>query len=249
MTILIVEKTEDNFKLIADVLAEYYPMSDLIHCQSIKESLAYLAVNEGVGLGFFEVELTDGSSFEIFQQVNVAFPVVFMSAYDKYWSQAMPLNAIDYLRKPIDKTEIIRVLDKYETLRKHFLLSLTNTHRSADYKPLSTKDRLIVKKGTNYYVMKTDEVAFIYTESRVVFLIDKTGERYIIEKNLGELELELSARQFFRVNRKFIVSIDAIKSFKPSFKGKIALELMHLSKAEVSISQENAAQFRKWIEG
>jgi DNA-binding LytR/AlgR family response regulator len=249
MTILIVEKTEEHVKLVAEVLAEYYPMSELVHCRSIKESLAYLTMNEGVGLGFFEVEQADGLSFEIFQQTPVAFPVVFMSAYDKYWLQAMPLNAIDYLRKPIEKNEIIRVLDKYETLRKHFLLTVINPSKSPDYKSLSAKDRLVVKKGTNYYVIKTDDIAFIYTESRVVFLIDKTGERYILEKNLSELELDLPGRQFFRVNRKFIVSIDAIKSFKPSFKGKIALELMHLSKAEVSISQENAAQFRKWIEG
>ncbi|RYU92922.1 LytR/AlgR family response regulator transcription factor [Emticicia agri] len=247
MTILILEKTEDNSQLIAEVLAEYYPMSDLIHCRSIQETLVYLTVNEGVSLGFFEVELADGLSFELFQQINVAFPVIFMSAYDKYWLQAMPLNAIDYLRKPIGKAEIIRVLDKYETLGKHFLQ--TAIKNRPDYKTLPAKDRLIVKKGTNYYVIQTDKVAFIYTESRVVFLIDKTGERYIIEKNLSELELELPGRQFFRVNRKFIVSIDAIMSFKPSFKGKIALELMHLSKAEVSISQENAAQFRKWIEG
>ena len=248
MTILIVEKTEDNFKLIAELLAEYYPMSTLIHCRSIQETLAHLATGQRVSLGFFEVELADGLSFEIFQESNVPFPIVFMSAYDKYWLQAMPFNAIDYLRKPIGKAEIIRVLDKYETLRKHFLLNTNNAESGTSYKALA-KDRLVVKKGTNYYVMKTDEVAFIYTESRVVFLIDKTGERYIVEKNLSELELELPVRQFFRVNRKFIVSIDAIRSFKPSFKGKIALELMHLSKAEVSISQENAAQFRKWIEG
>jgi DNA-binding LytR/AlgR family response regulator len=248
MTILIVEKTEDNFKLIADLSAEYYPMSTLIHCRSVEETLACLAMNEQISLGFFEIELTDGLSFEIFQELSVTFPIVFMSAYDKYWLQAMPFNAIDYLRKPVGKAEIIRVLDKYETLRKHFFLRATNADTGTHYK-VSAKDRLVVKKGTSYYVMKTDEVAFIYTESRVVFLIDKTGERYIIEKNLSELELELPGRQFFRVNRKFIVSIDAIKSFKPSFKGKIALELMHLSKAEVSISQENAAQFRKWIEG
>ncbi len=248
MIILIVEKTEDSFRLIADLLAEYYPMSTLIHCRSIQETLVYLAMNESVSLGLFEVELADGLSFEIFQETNVAFPVVFMSAYDKYWLQAMPLNAIDYLRKPVGKAEIIRVLDKYEALRKHFLFHTPHTDAGIHYR-VSAKDRLVVKKGTNYYVMKTDEVAFIYTESRVVFLIDKTGERYIVEKNLSELELELPDRQFFRVNRKFIVSIDAIRSFKPSFKGKIALELMHLSKAEVSISQENAAQFRKWIEG
>jgi len=248
MNILIVEKTEDSFKLIAEVLAEYYPMSEFIHCRSVQDTLAYLAMNGNVSLGFFEIELADGLCFEIFREANVAFPIVFMSAYDKYWLQAMPFNAIDYLRKPVEKMEIIRVLDKYEILKKHFLVSLS-ANDSVGYYKTSSKDRLVAKKGTNYYVIKLDEIAFIYTESRVIFLIDKNGERYTIEKNLSELELELPSRQFFRVNRKFIVSIDAIKSFKPSFKGKIALELMHLSKAEVSISQENAAQFKKWIEG
>ncbi len=249
MTILIVEKTEDNFKLIADTLAEYYPMSTLIHCQGVQETLAWLAMNEGVSLGFFEAELTDGLSFEIFETINPGFPVVFMSAYDKYWSQAMHFNAIDYLRKPIEKAELIRVLDKYEALRKHFIMQARNTDLASGFRGASGKERLIVKRGTSYYVMPTAEVAFLYTEARVVFLIDKAGERYTVEKNLGELELELPGRQFFRANRKFIVNIEAIKSFKPSFKGKIALELMHLAKAEVSISQENAAQFKRWIEG
>ncbi|WP_259014216.1 LytR/AlgR family response regulator transcription factor [Emticicia fluvialis] len=249
MTILIVEKTEDNFKLIADTLAEYYPMSTLSHCRSVQETLAWLAVNDGVSIGFFEVELADGLSFEVFQEINPGFPVVFMSAYDKYLSQAMPYQAIDYLRKPIEKAELVRILDKYEALRKHFVMQARNNEALSNNNGNPAKERLIVKKGTNYYVMPAIDIAFIYTEARVVFLIDKTGERYIVEKNLSELELELSGRQFFRANRKFIVSIDAIKSFKPSFKGKIAIELMHLSKAEVSISQENAAQFKRWIEG
>jgi len=249
MTILIVEKTEDNFKLIAKTLTDYYPVSTLIHCRSVQETLAWLAANDGASIGFFEVELADGLSFDIFQEITAGFPIIFMSAYDKYWLQAMPFNAIDYLRKPIEKSELIRVLDKYEALRKHFIMQALDTDPTSAYKGMATKERLIAKKGTNYYVMPTTEIAFIYTEARVVFLIDKTGERYTIEKNLGELEVELPGRQFFRANRKFIVNIDAIKSFKPSFKGKIALELMHLAKAEVSISQENAAQFKRWIEG
>lgn len=249
MTILIVEKTEDNLRLLTKIVAEYYPMPDIIHCRSLNEALQWLDTGESPDLGFFEVELSEGISFEIFQGINLSFPVVFMSSYDKYWSQAMHFNAIDYLRKPIEKTEIIRVLDKYEALRNHFIKNNPEQQPQIkiDESQLS-KNRLIAKKGTNYYVIKTTDIAFIYTESRIVFLIDKTGERYTIEKNLGELEVELSSQQFFRANRKFIVNIDAIKSFKPSFKGKIAIELMHLSKAEVSISQENANQFRKWIE-
>ena len=248
MTILLVEKDEIHAKLITQVLAEYYPLAIIEHCSTNEEVKTKL--NEGLfpDLALCEVELSDGLIFEIFQEFALTFPAIFMSAYDKYWSQSMTFNGIDYLRKPIEKEEIKRVLDKYEVLKMHFLKRYSQKISQNNTKNIFEKDRLIAKKGTNYYVIFTNQIAFIYTEARMVFLIDRMGERYTVEQSLSELELELSSNVFFRVNRKFIVNINAILSFKPSFKGKIALELMHLAKAEVSISQENATQFKKWIE-
>lgn len=248
MTILLVEKDETHAKLIMQVLAEHYPMASIEYCRTNEEVKVKLSTSILPDLALCEVELSDGLIFELFREFMPSFPVVFMSAYDKYWSQSMAYNAIDYLRKPIGEEEVNRVLDKYETLKLHFLKRFTAENDSRITKNVFQKDRLIAKKGTNYYVILTNEIAFIYTEARIVFLIDRKGERYTVERSLSELEIELPSRDFFRVNRKFIVHINAILSFKPSFKGKIALELMHLSKAEVSISQENAAQFKKWIE-
>lgn len=248
MNILLVEKDENRLKLMLPTIAENYAMATIEHC-STNEALRNLLCSGVVfDLALCEVELADGLIFEVFQEISPSFPVVFMSAYDKYWSQAMIFNALDYLRKPIEKEEILRVLDKYEALKIHFLKRFSAENALKTEKNALHKDRLIAKKGTNYYVILTKNIAFIYTESRIVFLIDQQGERYTVERSLSELEIELSSREFFRVNRKFIVHIDAILSFKPSFKGKIALELMHLAKAEVSISQENATQFKKWIE-
>lgn len=241
MNILLGEKDESHAKLITQVIAEHYPLATIEHCKTNQEVNTKLNSGFLPDLALCEVELSDGLIFEIFQEFTPTFPAIFMSAYDKYWSQSMTFNAIDYLRKPIEEEEIKRVLDKYESLKMYFLKQYAT-------KSIFQKDRLIAKKGTNYYVIFTNQIAFIYTESRIVFLIDRMGERYTVERSLSELELELSSRDFFRVNRKFIVHINAILSFKPSFKGKIALELMHLAKAEVSISQENAAQFKKWIE-
>jgi DNA-binding LytR/AlgR family response regulator len=248
MTILLVEKDETHAKLITQVLAEYYPMADIEFCRTSEEVKTKLSTSILPDLALCEVELLDGLIFELFQEFIPSFPVIFMSAYDKYWSQSMTFNAIDYLRKTIGGEEVNRVLDKYETLKLHFLNRFTTENDSRSIKIAFQKERLIAKRGTNYYVVFTSEIAFIYTESRIVFLIDRKGERYTVEYSLSELEIELPSRDFFRVNRKFIVHINAILSFKPSFKGKIALELMHLSKAEVSISQENASQFKKWIE-
>ncbi len=248
MTILLVEKDETHARLLTQVLVEYDPLGIIERCSTREEVRTKLGEGTLPDLAFCEVELFDGLVFELFQEILPNFPIIFMSAYDKYWSQSMGFNAIDYLRKPIVKEEVNRVLDKYETLKMHFLKQYTQKNALNGLKNVFQKDRLIAKKGTNNYVIFTNQIAFIYTEARIVFLIDRTGERYTVERSLSELEIELSSRDFFRVNRKFIININAILSFKPSFKGKIALELLHLAKAEVSISQENAAQFRKWIE-
>ncbi|WP_394991113.1 LytR/AlgR family response regulator transcription factor [Emticicia sp.] len=248
MTILLVEKDETHARLITQVLAEYYPLAIIEYLKTNQAVKMWLTTAGLPDLALCEVELPDGLIFEVFQEFSSTFPVIFMSSYDKYWSQSMVFSAIDYLRKPIEKDEINRVLDKYESLKTHFLKQYSLKNGSDNTKNIFQKDRVIAKKGTNYYVIFTNQIAFIYTESRIVFLIDRTGERYTVERSLSELEIELPNREFFRVNRKFIVHINAILSFKPSFKGKIALELLHLAKAEVSISQENATQFKKWIE-
>ena len=248
MTILLVEKDETHARLITQVLAEYYPLAIIEYLKTNQAVKMWLTTAGLPDLALCEVELPDGLIFEVFQEFSSTFPVIFMSSYDKYWSQSMVFSAIDYLRKPIEKDEINRALDKYESLKTHFLKQYSLKNGSDNTKNIFQKDRVIAKKGTNYYVIFTNQIAFIYTESRIVFLIDRTGERYTVERSLSELEIELPSREFFRVNRKFIVHINAILSFKPSFKGKIALELLHLAKAEVSISQENATQFKKWIE-
>ncbi|AFK02051.1 two component transcriptional regulator, LytTR family [Emticicia oligotrophica DSM 17448] len=248
MNILLVEKDENNLKLMLQTIAENYAMAQIEHCSTNENLKTLLCSGVAFDLALCEVELVDGLIFEVFQEIHPSFPVVFMSAYDKYWSQAMIFNALDYLRKPIGREEILRVFDKYDALKNHFLKRFSADNVSKNNKSVFQKDRLIAKKGTNYYVIPTQNIAFIYTESRIVFLIDQSGERYTVERSLSDLEVELPSRDFFRVNRKFIVHINAILSFKPSFKGKIALELMHLAKAEVSISQENATQFKKWIE-
>ncbi len=176
--------------------------------------------------------------------LKLAIPIVLMSDNLALLSEFSSIRHVfAKLSKPFDSNSLSEILEKYYFFEKHFRIQ--STPKLPEFPQL----RLIAKKGTNFHVLLTQNISFIYTESKVVFAIDKFGDRFILEQSLSDLEAVLNPVNFFRVNRKFIVHIHAIKSFKSSFKGKIALELEHLSKAEVSISQENAQQFRKWIEG
>ena len=108
--------------------------------------------------------------------------------------------------------------------------------------------RILVKKGIEFISIKTEDIAYFYTQHKIVFLVDNSGNRFIIDKSLSILEEELNKETFFRVNRKYLVNINAIGKFKPLTKGRILLEIKHAPQEEIAVSQENAPSFRKWID-
>lgn len=108
------------------------------------------------------------------------------------------------------------------------------------------KDRIVARKGTEFIALTVGDIAFFFTEHRIVFVKDFAGHQYIVDKTLGEVESTLDQKKFFRINRKFIASIDAIEKFKPD-NGKIRIFLKPEMREEIHVSKETAPEFRKWI--
>ena len=115
--------------------------------------------------------------------------------------------------------------------------------------PNRMRKRLLVKKGIENIALKVEDIALIFTENKVVFVIDGlTGKKYITDKNLSVLEKELDPTIFFRANRKYIISINFIKAFRPFEKVKLQVDLnIPESPHQVIISQESSKSFKHWI--
>lgn len=225
------------------------PVQVEIVLSSVKESIAYFSGNHGTDIIFSDVQLPDGHSFDIFKEVEVKTPVIFTTAYDAFMVNAFAGNGIDYLLKPVDKRELEKALHKYRMLENHF-----NAHTEAMQRFISQtdprkKNRLVVKRGLEYISLKLDEVVLFYTENKLVYVADAAGKKYISELTLAELEEKLDPGRFFRVNRQYIVNIDHIRGYKPFERVKLQLELnvTALHNHHIVISQENAAQFRRWM--
>src|SRR5688572_14180513 len=188
---------------------------------SVKETLEWLAANSPPDIAFVDIQLSDNHSFEIFRKFPVQFPVIFTTAFDKYLLESFEFNSIDYLLKPITEEKLKRSLDKLHKLEHHFLQGniLKLLQQS---KP--TNDRIIVRKGTEFIALTHDEIAFFFTEHRIVFVRNFEGNQFIVDKNLAELEETLDRGKFFRINRKFISNIAAVEKFKPD-NGKIRVFL------------------------
>ncbi len=211
---------------------------------TVRESVEYLSANTAPDLIFSDVQLADGLSFDIFNQVNIKTPVVFVTGYDKFILNAFENNGIDYLLKPVDERDLTRTLAKYKTLENHF-----SQHAFFRLFRPKFKTRLMVKKGIESIPLLVQDIVIIYTENKLVYVIDKDGRKYIADKHLSELEQELDNSIFFRVNRQYIVNVSFIKSYKSYEKVKLQVDLTmpDLHHHHIVVSQEMAPSFRKWI--
>jgi len=211
---------------------------------TVRESVEYLSKNEAPDLIFSDVQLSDGLSFDIFNQVSIKSPVVFVTGYDKFILNAFEHNGIDYLLKPIDHKDLSKTLAKYKTLENHFTQhdSFVQSFRQ------KTKTRLLVRKGMENVPLRIQDIVIIYTENKLVYVIDKEGKKYIADKHLSELEQELDSTVFFRVNRQYIVNIGFVKSYRAYEKVKLQVDLsMPDLHHHIIVSQEMAPCFRRWI--
>jgi DNA-binding LytR/AlgR family response regulator len=217
---------------------------------SIAKSIPWIAQHQDeVDVFFMDIQLMDGLSFDIFSQVNVTKPVIFITAFDEYAIDAFRVNSIDYLLKPVTFTALSRSLQKFESMKHQFqnsadLLSVVGKLKNKGY-----KNRFLVKKGNHIQSILTKEVACFYAEGRDVYLVHQEGKRYLIEYRLERLVDFVDARSFFRINRSTLVNIDAIRDVVVHSNRRLKLVLRGDLDANFVISREKVADFKKWFEG
>jgi DNA-binding LytR/AlgR family response regulator len=213
----------------------------------VSETVKWLKTNPSPDLVLMDIELSDGICFNIFTECQVTCPVIFTTAYTKYLTQAFDYNSIDYLLKPIDLEKLSTTLRKYKNLQRHFIHNYSFLNNDlVDAK--KSKSRIVVKKGTEFQTLKKEDIAYFFTEHKLVFAVDKDSKKYLCEiSSLGEVEEMVDEKVFFRVNRKYIVNANYIVKFRSVDKSKIGLDLLVPAAEKIIISQENAPLFKKWI--
>jgi DNA-binding LytR/AlgR family response regulator len=214
----------------------------------VKDAVAWLKQNNQPELIFMDIELSDGLSFKIFEQVAITCPIIFITAFDEYWQEAFEHNSIDYLLKPIKYEKLETAFNKYDKLKQFFagnyqqLVNWQQTPQTGEY-----KKRFLVKRGTDYVSIRIEEIAYFYAAHKLVCMVDNKGQKFILDQSLADIEKQLNPAQFYRVNRKYLVNMNAIKKMKAWPKSKLWIELEPLVNDEIIISQENVAAFKDWM--
>lgn len=250
--VVIIEDEESIADYIIESLREIEPDIVLVsRLCTVKASIAFFAQKERVDLVFCDVQLEDGLSFQIFEAVEVAAPIVFVTGYDSFVLQALENNGIDYLLKPVALEDLEKAVRKYKSLESHFSHRATHAGISAINGLLRQqyKKRILVKKGVEHLPLLLEDIVLFFTENKVVFAIDNNSKKYIVDKTLNDLEEELSGQNFFRANRQYLLNIAYIKSFKPYERVKLWVELNAPNLDHtIVVSQITSPSFKKWLE-
>lgn len=244
MNIVVIEDEKPAARLL---VRELNKLGFSVTCvlYSVSEAIPWLMQNEHPDLIVADIQLADGLSLEIFEQVEVKSALIFVTSFDHYAIKAFKLNSIDYLLKPIEPTELIQAIEKYKNQQRNMEQKVQAIRASMGGTPYVK--RFMIKVGMQIKMVLVDEVVCFYKEDRGVYLVTTEGRIHLIEENSLEAVLKLlNPLTFFRVNRYQLVSIESIEQMTQLSTSRLKLSLKNY-REEVIVSRERVSEFKKWL--
>jgi DNA-binding LytR/AlgR family response regulator len=258
MNVLIIEDESATARRLQKLLLEINPSIQVLAVlESISQTVNWLTMHGEPDLMFMDVNLSDGLSFGIFKEIEVNCPVIFTTAYDQYAIQAFKVNSIDYLLKPVIKDNLAESLSKYNKLKQKegdakIDISRLDVGKLALVLGLQKPDymkRLIVRYGEVIKAIEIKDVAYFYSDEKIVFMTLKEGKTYPVDFTLDHLEMRIDPDMFFRINRKFLIGYHSIEKMISYSKSRIKITLNPTCLLEVISSTERSGEFKEWLAG
>lgn len=251
MKVLIIEDEEAAAKRLAKLIKEIIPDVEILEIlDSIEDAVEWFNSNPAPDIVLMDIHLADGSSFKIFEKVELKSPVIFITAYDQYAIQAFKVNSIDYLLKPIKRPELEQAINKFRDIKKY-------TGFAIDYQKLAStiknekgfQKRFVIKVGQSLKAVEASEIAYIYTDNKITFVCTFDKKRLPSDHSIDKLEEQLDPEQFFRINRQYLVNIKAINEMVQYSKGRVKLKLQPKAPEDPVVSVIRSPHFKQWLEG
>ena len=255
MRILIIEDELPAQRMLKEMLAELDSEIEVVGClDSIKSSLNWFNNNPHPELVLMDIQLSDGISFDILEQVAIESMIIFTTAYDEYAIQAFKVNSLDYLLKPFDKEDLQSAFAKYETYSKRFL---KEKNTEINYSEIAAiiknaepeyRKRFLIQSEEHYFQLQVEQVAYFQSMQKITFAVTFDRRYYPLNISLQNLKDQLDPELFFKVNRQFILNIDAIKKIHSYFQGKLTVDTKPAHSEKIIVGKDKAASFKRWLD-
>lgn len=251
MNIIIIEDEQPAYMRLEKLVKKIIPEAHIVaHHDSVRGAAEWFADNEPPDLVFLDIHLADGSAFDLLKQAEINAPVIFTTAYDQYAIEAFKSSGVGYLLKPVKDEELKDALDKLEGMKKIFKLNNENEAQLIEaMTPAEYKKRFMIRFGDNLKTVAVDDIAYFFSENKATFARTFEGRTYPIDHNLDSIDKMTDPEKFFRINRQYVISVNAIDEMKTYSKARVLVKLTPEAKEPPLVSSERSASFKQWLAG
>ncbi len=248
MKVLIIEDEMPAFNRLGKLIQEVVPVADILpQLDSVQAARQWFAEHQLPDVVFMDIHLADGSAFDLLESMKLDCPIVFTTAYDEYAINAFKVSSIDYLLKPVKREDLQKAFLKLKQFR-HIFQDERPGRKSPEEKP-EFKKRFVIRFGEHIKTLNVEEIAYFYSENRATFARNHDGRNLPVDYNLDTLEGMLDPARFFRINRQYLISLDAIAEMKTYSKARVIVTLKPPAQEQPVVSSERSSYFKQWLAG
>lgn len=251
--VLIVEDEKPAAEWLRQLIQKLNPaISVLAAVDSVGGAVEWFQQNPAPDLVFMDIQLADGLSFGIFEQVKVACPVIFTTAYEEYAVKAFKVNSIDYLLKPIAYKELEAAFQKFKNQIQHsetippITAELLNKVQEMLRKQYKT--RFVIKVGEHLKSIPVEEILFFYSLEKATYLCTSEFKTYLVDYSLDRILEMVDEQRFFRINRKYILSNQSIADIVFYSNSRLKIKLKKPDEENIIVSRDKVAAFKEWLD-
>jgi DNA-binding LytR/AlgR family response regulator len=252
MKVLIIEDEPLAAQRLETLISDIQPGAQVIgKLDSVKKSVQWLKNNSIPDLVLMDIQLADGISFQIFEQCDVNAPVIFTTAYDEYALKAFKVNSIDYILKPVDKSDLVSALRKLASLKglqpsqAQLMQSITQAMEMLTRK---YKERFVIKVGEHLKTLEAKNVLYFFSQEKATFCHTTDNRNHVLDYTLEQLETLVDPASYFRVNRKYLVRGDSIQDIISYTNSRLRLILRDSADSDIIVARERVQEFRFWLD-
>jgi DNA-binding LytR/AlgR family response regulator len=253
MKVLIIEDEAPAAARLERLLKKYDPEIVVLDTlDSVKRAVRWLGnVANKPEIIFMDIQLADGLSFEIFEYADIQVPVIFTTAFDEYALKAFKVNSVDYLLKPIDEDELADSFKKLERLTSQKTSKDDMLKQIQDAMAMMNnafKERFIIKIGEHIKSVAVDEMLFFFSRNKATFCCLGENKNYLLDYSLEQVEGMVDPRRFFRINRQYHISLDAIQDIISYSNSRLRIELKGSTDKDIIVSRDRVNEFKEWLD-
>lgn len=249
MKALIIEDEDIASRRLRNLIEELAPDCEILaQLSSVESGHKWFQENELPDLIFLDIQLNDGYGFDIIDTLDKHPPIIFTTAYNEYAIRGFKYNGLDYLLKPIDKAELKKALDKYTETISSRQQNTTDIDNLRHLFKKEYKRRFMVKVGNQFKTYNVEDIAYFIADEGVIFLYTNGGQKCPVEYTIDQLEEILNPIHFFRINRKYMISVHAVQEIHSYFNSRLLLKITPSQEEQIIVSRERTANFKKWLD-